>query len=86
MDHLKLNPTKFAIAGGILGALSFAYGTALAVLGVPGFVEFADFLAQMYGAWGYSLSWTGVLIGAVYGFVEGFVHIGILGWVYNRLL
>lgn len=81
----KLNALKFALAGGIYVAACAALSTALAVLGVPGFPEFAKLLVPVYGFYGYSISWAGVLMGALWGFVEGFVHIGIFGWIYNRL-
>jgi hypothetical protein len=46
---------------------------------------FAEMLTQFYGPYGYSISATGILIGALLGFSEGFVHLGILGLIYKWL-
>lgn len=37
------------------------------------------------GFYGYSISGFGILIGAFWGFVEGFVHLGIFALIYNYL-
>jgi len=50
---------------------------ALALLGIPGFNPFADFVTQFYGPYGYSVSPLGIVTGAIWGLVEGFVHFGI---------
>ena len=42
-------------------------------------------LTQFYGPYGYSISATGILVGALLGFSEGFVHLGILGLIYKWL-
>jgi hypothetical protein len=70
----KLDTLSFALAGAIYGA------------GVPGFRPFTDLLAQFYGFYGYSVSVLGVVVGAFWGFVEGFVHFGIFSLLYNTLL
>jgi hypothetical protein len=36
--------------------------------------------------YGYSVSALGILTGAFWGFVEGFIHFGIFAWLYNLLL
>ena len=58
----------------------------VALLGVPGFKSFTDLLAQLYGFYGYSVSGTGIVVGAFWGLIEGFVHFGIFAWLYNLLL
>jgi hypothetical protein len=82
----RLDALKFALAGAIYGASCVAIATICALLGVPGFKPFADLLAQFYGFYGYSVSILGILIGAFWGFFEGFVHFGIFAWLYNILL
>jgi len=82
---MKLNALKFALAGGIYLAACAALATIAALLGIPGFPEFTGFLVNVYGFYGYSVSWLGVIVGAFWGFVEGFVHIGIFAWIYNLL-
>jgi hypothetical protein len=45
-----------------------------------------DLLVQFYGFYGYSVSTLGIVVGAFWGFLEGFVHFGIFAWLYNLLL
>lgn len=82
----KFNVLKFALAAGIYGAIIFALSTMAAIAGISGFVELSQLLSGFYGAWGYSVTWTGVIVGAVWGFIECFVHFGIFAWLYNKLL
>jgi hypothetical protein len=82
----KLDALNFALAGGISLALSAALATSLSLLGVPGFPQFTTILINLYGAYGYAVSPLGVLVGALWGFVEGFVHLGLLAVIYNTLV
>jgi hypothetical protein len=82
----KLNTLRFALAGGIYGAGVVAVTTICTLLGIPGFKPFTDLLAQFYGFYGYSVSVSGIAIGAFWGLTEGFVHFGIFAWLYNVLL
>jgi hypothetical protein len=77
---------RFALAGGIYGAACIALATASALFDIPGFRPFTDLLVQFYGFYGYSVSAIGIANGAFWGFVEGFVHLGIFAWLYNVLL
>ena len=83
---MKLNTLKFALAGGIYLAIMAAVMTIAALLKIPGCVEFASFLTAFYGFYGYSVTWIGVIVGAFWGFIEGFVHLVIFAWIYNKLL
>jgi len=85
MVDMKLNVKKFALAGGIYVGACAAALTAGALLNVPGLPQFAAMLASFYGPWGYSVSLPGVFIGAFWGFTEGFVHLGLFAWLYNKL-
>ena len=82
----KLDTFRFALAGGIYGAGCVALATVCSLLGVPGFRPFTDLLSQFYGFYGYSVSSTGVVVGAFWGLIEGFVHFGVFAWLYNLLL
>lgn len=82
---MRLNVKNFALAGGIYGALCVAAVTIAALLNVPGFPEFTSFLETFYGSWGYSTSFAGIFIGALWGFVEGFIHLGVFASIYNKL-
>ncbi len=83
---MRLNVLKFALAAGIYAAGCVALATIASILGIPGFPEFTKFLISVYGFYGYSISWLGVIIGAFWGFVEGFIHLGVFAWVYNKLV
>lgn len=86
MKFEKLDTFKFALTAGIYLAVCAALATVASLYGVPGFVELTRILASFYGFWGYSISWFGVFTGAIWGFIEGFVHFGIFAWLYNKLL
>jgi hypothetical protein len=82
---MKLNVAKLATAAGVVMALGFGWTTIAALLGVPGFLPFANLLEAGYSSYGYSISWTGVVVGAVWGFIEGFLSLGLLALIYNKL-
>ena len=81
----KIPVLRLAVAAGIFLSFHAVVVTACALAGVPGMRAFAELLAQFYGPYGYSVSGTGVLMGALLGFSEGFVHFGIFGLIYNWL-
>lgn len=83
---MKLHVLFFAVTAGILVAACFAWTTVATLIGVPGFAPFAKLLQEGYGFYGYSISWVGASIGAIWGFVEGFVWFGLFSLIYNKLL
>ena len=82
---MKLNALKFALAGGLYLAIVAVLVTLASLLGLPGFPPFTRILTDIFGAYGYSVSAMGLLAGAILGFVEGFLHLGLLAVLYNRL-
>lgn len=82
---MNLHTMSFAVAGGLIFGACFSLTTILSIIGVPGFLPFANLLAEGYGPYGYSVSWMGALVGAFWGFVEGFFWLGALALVYNKL-
>ena len=76
---------RFAVAAGVFLSLHAVAVTIAAMAGVPGMRPFAELLTQFYGPYGYSISATGILVGALLGFSEGFVHLGIFGLIYKSL-
>ena len=82
----RLDTLSFALAGAIYGAAFMALVTIAALLGIPGFGPFADFVTQFYGSYGYSVSPVGIFVGAFWGLAEGFVHFGIFALLYNLVL
>lgn len=82
---LKLKVLDFALAGGKVCALMVALSTIAGIYGIlGGFPLFNSLIADIYGNLGYSLSWKGVLLGAIYGFLDGFIFFGLMAWLYNR--
>jgi hypothetical protein len=87
IDYSRLHVWKFGLAGGKICAL-VVFITVLSglynVLG--GFPMLNLFILDMYGRLGFSISWAGAIIGAVYAFVDGFILAALFAWVYNRAL
>ena len=84
--QLRLDALRFALSGGLYLGIFATFVTVASMMGVPGFPAFTQTLTEYYGAYGYSATWPGVLIGGFWGFVEGFVHLGLFALLYNRLL
>lgn len=80
----KLNILKFGIAGGITTGICVAFTTILGIYGL--FPEYNNLIISIYGVLGYSISWVGILLGAIYGFIDGFILTAIFAWVYNKSL
>ena len=80
-----MNTKKIALTFGIYLSGCTALSTVASLLNVPGFPQFTKILVDIYGPWGYSISIPGIFIGAFWGFIEGFVHFGIIGLIYNKI-
>ncbi|PIR97900.1 MAG: hypothetical protein COT89_02410 [Candidatus Colwellbacteria bacterium CG10_big_fil_rev_8_21_14_0_10_42_22] len=81
---MKLNPKAFGLAcGSIWGAL-MALMTIINL--IPMFGGYAgEMLLVFAGIYpGYTISWFGVLIGAIYGFIDAFIGGWLFVWVYNK--
>lgn len=77
-----LHPVKLGIAGGILWGGSMFVCTLLAVyFGYS--KQFLMLMADIYP--GYTISLWGSIVGLIYGFLDAFVGLFLLGWIYNRL-
>lgn len=80
----RLSRWKFALAGAILVAICVAVTT---LFGLLGYFPFSNMLiADIYGKFGYVLSWPKVLLGTVYSFVDTFIALYIFVWIYNTLV
>jgi len=77
-----LNAKKLGIAGGILWGFSMFFLTLANIFFGYGTL-FLDLMADVYP--GFQVSYVGSLIGLVYGFLDGFVGLYILGWLYNKI-
>ena len=77
-----LNVKRLAMAGGILWGLCTFVCTLLCIWTGYG-ADLLELLKSVYP--GYSVSYLGSIIGLIYGFVDGFIGLGLLGWIYTRL-
>lgn len=77
---MKLKPVAFGLACGILWGAGVALMTAWAV-----FRGHGEVLAKLGGYYlGYTVSPAGVVVGALWGFVDAFIFGALLAWLYNR--
>lgn len=77
-----LDAKRFGLAGGILGALIMLVWTLIAANTGYG-AEILELIATVYI--GYSVTNVGAFIGAVYCFIDSFVGLYLLAWLYNWL-
>lgn len=77
-----LNATKLGLSGGIWWALFMFIATLISVY--TGYA--ADFLHVMGSIYpGYQVSGGGAFVGLIYGFIDGFISLFLLAWLYNKL-
>ena len=76
---------KLALTGGIYCSVCMIFVTIASLYEIPGFPQFSKILVDIYGPWGYFISLSGIVIGAFWGFVEGFFHFGIIGYIYSKI-
>ena len=81
---MKFNVKALAITSGLFWGGSFA----LMTLWVLIFGESSNALLESFSDFyfGYSVSYKGVFVGLVYGFIDGLLCGGIFGWLYNACL
>lgn len=77
-----LSAKRLGLAGGILwGVAMFLMTLANIFFGYGGL--WLGLMANVYP--GYDVSYFGSLVGLVYGFVDGFVGLYLLAWLYNKI-
>ena len=80
---MKVDASKLGLAGGILWGLCMFVATLVSV--ATGYA--AEFLKMMGSVYlGYHVSLAGSIVGLVYGFLDAFVGLYLLAWLYTRLL
>ena len=85
MARPKLNAVKFGLAGGIITAIC-VFLTVVAALIWTGYASsWTSALVSIYGPFGFSVSFWGAILGAVYAFIDGFILTWIFAWIYNKL-
>jgi len=82
--YAKLNAVRFGVACGIISAIIVALTTLAGIFGaVP---TWTQLLTECYGIFGYSVSFIGLILGAFYAFIDGFIVAGVLILLYNRMI
>ncbi len=79
---MKLNIKAFALTCGIFWALTVFLMTVFMILRNDP-CSFMDNLSTVYI--GYSVSWSGAVIGTVWGFIDGLIGGAVFAWLYNKL-
>lgn len=79
---MTINSRNLGLSGGILWGLSMLV-TTLICLGTGYGSDFLNVMAGIYP--GYSVSLPGSVVGLIYGFLDGFIGLYVLAWIYNRL-
>jgi len=80
---MKLNVKAFSLTCGILWALTILLITYWIVISGSG-GKTLSLISKFY--FGYSVSWLGGIIGALWGFVDGFISGAVFSWLYNKLV
>lgn len=79
----QLDPKRLGMTGGIVwGALLCVWRLVIAS-GVDYGTDALNLLMGIYP--GFSMTYPGALVGAVWGFVDAFALLYIIAWLYNRL-
>lgn len=79
---MLLNAKNLGLAGGVIWSLCIFICTLVSL--PTGYAKaFLDVLVSIYP--GYQVSWAGSFLGLFYGFVDGFLGLFILAWIYNKL-
>lgn len=76
-----LKPKAFGLATGILWAVVVAWSVFVGLMG-EGAAPFGV-LSTFYLGW-FGMSWAGLVIGAILGFIDGLCAGAIFAWLYNK--
>lgn len=79
---MKLNAWKLGLAAGILWGLSLFLVTWISIFTGYGLFWLSQWM-DVYP--GYSITPLGTFVVLIYGFVDGFICLFLLGWLYNLL-
>jgi hypothetical protein len=81
-ECMGLNPVTLGISGGLLWGLGLSLMTLMNIM--TGYGTF--FIALVESVYpGYSATVGGVLIALIYGFIDAFVGMYLLAWLYNKM-
>jgi len=79
----KLNEKALAISLGVLWSLAILSLSIIAMMSENYLHNVVAFFSSIY--LGYSLSFTGILIGMVWAFIDAAIGGWFLAWLYNKL-
>jgi hypothetical protein len=79
----KFNEKALAISLGVLWSLAILSLSIIAILSETYLHNVVGFFSSIY--LGYSLSFTGILIGMVWAFIDAAIGGWFLAWLYNKL-
>ncbi|MDC0390748.1 bacteriophage holin [Candidatus Thioglobus sp.] len=79
----KLNEKALAISLGVLWSLAILSLSIIAIMSENYLHNVVEFFSSIY--LGYSLSFTGILIGMVWAFIDAAIGGWLLAWLYNKL-
>lgn len=80
---MKFDVKAFALAAGIIWGFGTLFGTWWVII-FEGATDVPVWLSHFYR--GYTISWTGGLIGLIWGFFHGLIGGTLFAWFYNRLV
>lgn len=78
----KINPTKLGLTGGILWGLLLFCMTWISMYTGYGMFWLSQWM-DIYP--GYELSKLGAFVGLAYGFIDGFILLFLIAWLYNLM-
>jgi phage-related protein len=81
----KLVPRKIAISATIVAAITSFLTTILAIIN-PAIKTITPLLESLYGMFGYTITFTGALIGTLYIAIDTFILVYLFAWIYNKIL
>lgn len=78
-----LCPIRLGLAGGIVGGIANFILTLIALSSNYG----KEWLIRTYGIYpGYDVTIGGALVGLVFGFIQGFIVLAAIAWIYDMFL
>jgi hypothetical protein len=83
---MKLSAFSFALAGGVFSAIMMAVMTVCSRLGISGAHVATTGLNMMFSNFGYSVSWLGLIMSIIIGFILGFLVFGLFALIYNSMI
>lgn len=79
----NLSPKGLGLALGVFWGVALALWTLVVILtGTSYSQEVLGLIGSIYP--GYAVSWVGVGLGLVYGFVDGLIGGALIAWLYNK--